>query len=124
MQNYARSKQYPIVAIAFDFLMLDKTSAESIDEAAGRCLRGVFLEGARWDLNLDLSISRPKQLFLHFIMPLSPCKDRTEAGRDLPLPHLQGPVQARRLEYDGPLDDFVMWIEIPSNSEGGKRDGK
>ena len=82
MQNYARSKQYPIDTIAFDFLMLDTFSADSITTKPtdGVYIRGLFLEGARWDPEIrSLNDSRPKQLFSPApIMHLSPCKDRQE----------------------------------------------
>merc|ERR1711934_230826 len=82
MQNYARSKQFPIDTIAFDFIMLDTFSADSITSKPqdGVYIRGLFLEGARWDPEIrSLNDSRPKQLFSPApIMHLSPCKDRTE----------------------------------------------
>ena len=82
MQNYARSKQFPIDTIAFDFIMLDTFSAESITTKPqdGVYIRGLFLEGARWDPEIrSLNDSRPKQLFSPApIMHLSPCKDREE----------------------------------------------
>ena len=51
MQNYARSHQFPIDTIGFDFIMLDTFSADAITEKPedGVYIRGLFLEGARWD---------------------------------------------------------------------------
>jgi dynein heavy chain len=82
MQNYARSHQFPIDTIGFDFIMLDTFSSDAITTKPedGVYIRGLFLEGARWDPEIrSLNDSRPKQLFSPApIMHLSPCKDRQE----------------------------------------------
>jgi len=130
MQNYARSKQFPIDTIAFDFIMLDTFSADSITTKPqdGVFIRGLFLEGARWDPEIrSLNDSRPKQLFSPApIMHLSPCKDREEpTGGIYRCPIYK--VLSRRgvLSTTGHSTNFVMWIEIPSNREDGiNNDGK
>merc|ERR1712010_94783 len=130
MQNYARSKQFPIDTIAFDFIMLDTFSADSITTKPtdGVYIRGLFLEGARWDPEIrSLNDSRPKQLFSPApIMHLSPCKDREEpTGGIYRCPIYK--VLSRRgiLSTTGHSTNFVMWIEIPSNREDGiNNDGK
>ncbi len=130
MQNYARSKQFPIDTIAFDFIMLDTFSADSITTkpSDGVYIRGLFLEGARWDPEIrSLNDSRPKQLFSPApIMHLSPCKDREEpTGGIYRCPIYK--VLSRRgvLSTTGHSTNFVMWIEIPSNREDGiNNDGK
>merc|ERR1719241_50786 len=108
----------------FDFLMLDTFSADSITTKPqdGVYIRGLFLEGARWDPEIrSLNDSRPKQLFSPApIMHLSPCKDRTEpTGGIYRCPIYK--VLSRRgvLSTTGHSTNFVMWIEIPSNREDG-----
>ncbi|KAH8062371.1 dynein light chain binding protein [Aureococcus anophagefferens] len=125
MQNFARSKQLPIDTISFDFIMLDTFSPESIKEkpADGVYIRGLFLEGARWDPDIrSLNDSRPKQLYSPApIMHLSPVKDRVDpTGGIYRCPIYK--VLSRRgvLSTTGHSTNFVMWIEIPSNREDGK----
>ena len=130
MQNYARSHQFPIDTIGFDFIMLDTFSSDAITTKPqdGVYIRGLFLEGARWDPEIrSLNDSRPKQLFSPApIMHLSPCKDRQEpSGGIYRCPIYK--VLSRRgvLSTTGHSTNFVMWIEIPSNREDGiNNDGK
>merc|ERR1711934_1118783 len=120
----------PIDTIAFDFIMLDTFSADSITTKPhdGVYIRGLFLEGARWDPEIrSLNDSRPKQLFSPApIMHLAPCKDREEpTGGIYRCPIYK--VLSRRgvLSTTGHSTNFVMWIEIPSNREDGiNNDGK
>tara|TARA_B100000609_G_scaffold145713_1_gene117327 strand:- start:295 stop:684 length:390 start_codon:yes stop_codon:yes gene_type:complete len=110
--------------------MLDTFSADSITTKPqdGVYIRGLFLEGARWDPEIrSLNDSRPKQLFSPApIMHLSPCKDREEpTGGIYRCPIYK--VLSRRgvLSTTGHSTNFVMWIEIPSNREDGiNNDGK
>ena len=52
LQNYARKHAYPIDTVSFGFEVMDSTNGNSGDAAApedGCYVRGLFLEGARWD---------------------------------------------------------------------------
>jgi len=118
MQNYARKKEFPIDTISFDFIYLD-TSYEEISEAPedGVYVRGLYLEGARWDFDShSLADSLPKQLYTSMpVMHLSPCKDReapTEGIYRCPVYK----VLSRRgvLSTTGHSTNFIMWIEVPS----------
>ena len=66
MQNYARSKALPIDTLQFNFNYLSNTPWEGIAKKpeAGCYIRGLFLEGARFDESKGLmEESIPKQLF-------------------------------------------------------------
>ena len=120
MQNYARSKQFPIDTIGFDFIMLDTFSSDAITTKPqdGVYIRGLFLEGARWDPEIrSLNDSRPKQLFSPApIMHLSPCKDREEpTGGIYRCPIYK--VLSRRgvLSTTGHSTNFIMTIEMDTD---------
>ena len=66
MQNYARAKKLPIDTLQFDFVYQCNQPWEGIaaKPEAGCYIRGLFLEGARFDEDLGmLNDSIPKQLF-------------------------------------------------------------
>jgi dynein heavy chain, axonemal len=81
MQNFARKHKYPIDTIDFDFIMVD-TEWEDISARPtdGVYIRGLFLEGARWDSKAKaLAESRPKQLYTAMpVIHLSPAQHRKE----------------------------------------------
>jgi dynein heavy chain len=130
MQNYARSKQFPIDTIAFDHIMMDTSNSDDITTKPedGVYIRGLFLEGARWDPDLrSLNDSRPKQLFSAApIMHLSPVKDRVEpTGGIYRCPVYKELSRRGTLSTTGHSTNFVMWIEMPSNrADGLNNDGK
>jgi len=119
MQNYARSKALPIDTLQFDYKYLvepwEKIPAKP---AAGCYIRGLFLEGARFDSSKGLmEDSIPKQLY-----------------SAMPVIHLE-PVQFRKppttgvyrcpvykilcrwgvLATTGHSSNFVMFLEIPTD---------
>ncbi|VEL32913.1 unnamed protein product [Protopolystoma xenopodis] len=65
LQNYARKKHISVDTITFDFKVMDESTAELTELPTDGCyIRGLFLEGARWDYTKHrLSESRPKELF-------------------------------------------------------------
>merc|ERR1711998_655732 len=61
LQNFARKYQLGIDTVSFDFVMVD-IAWEQIKEkpADGVFIRGLFLEGARWDPDIkSINDSRP-----------------------------------------------------------------
>ena len=83
----------------------------------GVYIRGLFLEGARWDATIDgLNDSLPKQLYTEVpVIHLQPVKDRQAVTENI----YRCPVYkilSRRgtLSTTGHSTNFIMWIEVPS----------
>merc|ERR1711871_776883 len=119
LQNYARKHQLPIDTIDFDFIY-QKQPIESFTERAvdGGYIHGIFLEGARWDDEIQgLNDSRPKQLYtLLPVLHMSPVQHRKPpTGGIYRLPVYK--ILSRRgvLATTGHSTNFVMWMEVPSN---------
>eukprot|EP01041_Mallomonas_annulata_P000971 gene971-1882_t len=119
LQNYARKHRFPIDTLNFDFLMTE-TPWEEIKEKPedGVLIRGLFLEGARWDAEMcSLTDSLPKQLYTELpVLHLYPIQNRIEKTSHI----YRCPVYkilSRRgvLSTTGHSTNFIMWIEIPSN---------
>merc|ERR1711865_747720 len=118
-QNYARKHGFPIDTIEFDFKVIETPWAEIKEKPEdGVFLRGLFLEGARWDPEIGyLNDSLPKQLYTSMpVLMFVPVKDRvfpTAGVYQLPIYKVLG--RAGILATTGHSTNFVMWIEIPSN---------
>ena len=104
-------------------------------------IRGLFLEGARWDSSISsINDSLPKQLYTELpVIHLSPMRNRTETTSGMQQNHsmktfsihvlfliyavvgvYRCPVYkilSRRgtLSTTGHSTNFIMWIEVPSN---------
>ncbi|KAH8051544.1 1-aminocyclopropane-1-carboxylate synthase [Aureococcus anophagefferens] len=67
LQNYARKYQLPIDTVAFDFAILTpekEVEAKATKAPDGSICHGLFLEGARWDVNGHvIAESRPRELY-------------------------------------------------------------
>ena len=121
LQNFARKYSFGIDTIAFDFLMID-VPFEAIKEkpADGVYIRGLFLEGARWDPDIkSLNDSRPKQLFTSMcVIHMMPIKDRVAPnGGVYRCPVYKVLSRRGTLSTTGHSTNFIMWIEVPSNRE-------
>jgi dynein heavy chain, axonemal len=128
LQNFARKSKLPIDIVSFNFLLLETPShAITAKPEDGVFIRGLFLEGARWDhTEKTVAASLPKQLYTELpVMHLDPQKDRPDPVRDI----YRCPVYkilSRRgvLSTTGHSTNFIMWIELPSfhthilNNEG------
>jgi dynein heavy chain len=98
---------------------------ENVDSGPedGCYIRGLFMEGARWDSETShlLSESRPKELFTEFpVMWLRPeqHRKRPESGiYDCPV--YKTLTRAGTLSTTGHSTNFVMYMEIPSDQEQG-----
>jgi len=117
LQNYARKYQLPIDTITFNFVFVKEEWEELKKPENGVYIRGLFMEGARWDKDLGgINDSLPKQLYTEVpVIHLLPEKDRKDATKDI----YRCPVYkilSRRgtLSTTGHSTNFVMWIEIPS----------
>ncbi|CAM9214827.1 unnamed protein product [Laminaria digitata] len=88
------------------------------DYPDGAYIRGLFLEGARWDSEQgSLNDSRPKQLYTPLpVLHLDPEQHRKNPDKGV----YRCPVYkvlSRRgtLSTTGHSTNFVMWIDLPSN---------
>jgi len=118
-QNYARKHKLPIDTLDFNFNVLETSYEELKAKPEDGCyIRGLFLEGARWNRETKvLDDSIPKQLFTELPpMHLLPIPDRKVPDKDV----YRCPVYkvlSRRgtLSTTGHSTNFVLWIELPSD---------
>jgi len=121
LQNYARKHHFPIDTVSFNFRVVDADWEDITFKPEDGCyIRGLFLEGARWDpLIQSLNDSVPKQLYTSFpILHLDPeqyRKDPTSGIYRCPVYK----VLSRKgtLSTTGHSTNFIMWIEIPSKRD-------
>ncbi|NXS95783.1 DYH3 protein, partial [Jacana jacana] len=118
LQNYARKYTIPIDHIGFEFeVMKQEHTLEKMPED-GAYVRGLFLEGARWDReSLVIGESLPK--ILYDSLPIIWLKPG-ESSRFLHMNIYSCPVyktSARRgiLSTTGHSTNYVLSIELPSD---------
>jgi dynein heavy chain len=119
LQNYARKNKLPIDTLEFSFTVLDRPYEELTEKPEDGCyIRGLFLEGARWNSEkrvLDDSV--PKQLYtellpMHF-MPIQHRKKPTSGVYRCPVYKVLSRMGTR--STTGHSTNFVLWIELPSD---------
>ncbi|CAB3241783.1 unnamed protein product [Arctia plantaginis] len=115
LQNYARKHVIAIDTVAYAFEEL--TNAPSKKPEDGCCVRGLFLEGARFNLSdMSLEESRPKELYME--MPIIYMKP--EQGHKLKeglyeCPTYKTLLRAGTLSTTGHSTNYVMTIELPTH---------
>jgi dynein heavy chain len=137
LQNFARKMRIPIDKAEFDFRVLttaEQESAKTRGPEDGSYIRGLFMEGARWDPeNHEVSESLPRELFIQ--MPLIHLDPKPKAE----VPIVEGvpeqytgsrngtahvymcPVYKTSLRQGvlmttGHSTNFVMFIRLPMNA--------
>ena len=138
LQNYARKYKLPIDQVAFDYAILrpdEEAKALAEKTPDGSVCRGLFLEGARWDIeNHVIAESRARELYttvpmFHMIPKLK--GDITEViGRpelytgtlsgtahDYQVPVYKESARAGVLSTTGHSTNFVMFIRAPMAAE-------
>jgi dynein heavy chain, axonemal len=118
-QNFAREKNLPIDEIEMDFRIFSENNQDMNKDVApdnGAYVYGLFLEGARWDTELDLlNESKPKQLFTQ--MPYIYLKPNK--GSEIVFEHTYTCPLYKTLDRRGTLSttghstNFVLMIQIP-----------
>ncbi|KAH8046933.1 1-aminocyclopropane-1-carboxylate synthase [Aureococcus anophagefferens] len=97
LQNYARKYQLPIDTVAFDFAILTpekEVEAKATKAPDGSICHGLFLEGARWDVNGHvIAESRPRALYT--VVPMFHMMPRVKG--DIP------PIKGRPELYTGSI---------------------
>ncbi|KAG2485619.1 hypothetical protein HYH03_015682 [Edaphochlamys debaryana] len=134
LQNFARKYTYPIDTVSFGFKVMDGLDEAHVPKGGpedGCFIRGLFMEGARWDSSTHVvSESRPKELFTempviwlrpeqHRKKPLpDPCADNGGVGvYDCPV--YKTLTRAGTLSTTGHSTNFVMYLELPSDRPQG-----
>ena len=122
MQNYARKHKVPIDQLGFDFEVVD-TPWEEITAAPddGVYVRGLFLEGARWDYEKKvLTDSRPKELYT--AMPVIWIKPTKLVDIVVKPGHYKCPLykilsRQGTLSTTGHSTNFIMPMTIPGPAD-------
>jgi len=120
MQNYARAKGLPIDTLEFDFKYLGNTPFDKIPAKpeAGCYIRGLFLEGARFDEDkLLLADSIPKQLYSQLpVIHLEPVQFRKATEKGIyRCPVYKILSRWGVLATTGHSSNFVMFLEVPTD---------
>ncbi|KAL8563605.1 Dynein heavy chain 1, axonemal [Nucella lapillus] len=120
LQNFARKMKIPIDTISFEFQVLDNNWADIQKAPPDGCyIRGLFVEGARWDIKRHvLTESRPKELFTDmqplWLIPISNRKVPTSGIYECPL--YKTLTRAGTLSTTGHSTNFVFTVEVPSQN--------
>ncbi|KAI9175897.1 hypothetical protein H9P43_006261 [Blastocladiella emersonii ATCC 22665] len=118
MQNFARKYAIPIDKLAFGFHVVNTPWDEITDRPEDGCyIRGLLLEGARWDRNEQvLAESRPKELYTEMaVIWLLPVQNRTKPTTGIyDCPVYKTLTRAGTLSTTGHSTNFVLPIELPS----------
>ncbi|XP_066239555.1 dynein axonemal heavy chain 3 [Saccopteryx leptura] len=117
-QNYARKHTIPIDHIGFEFEVTRQETAMESHPEDGAYIKGLFLEGARWDRDrMQLGESRPKVLYDPLpIVWLKPGESAVFLHRNV----YECPVyktSARRgvLSTTGHSTNYVLSLELPTD---------
>jgi dynein heavy chain len=138
LQNYARKYKTPIDRCEFDFAVLrpdeeEKAKVQKADD--GAFIRGLFMEGARWDVDSHaIAESHPRELFVQmpFIHLLPKMKVDVPVVEGIPeqytgslngtahvymCPVYKTSFRQGTLSTTGHSTNFVMFIRIPMAAE-------
>eukprot|EP00741_Cyanophora_paradoxa_P002452 tig00000076_g2377.t1 len=119
LQNFARKYGLPIDTISYSFNVVDTAMEETLDKPEDGCyVRGLFLEGARWDYDSHvLTEAKPKELYSEMpIMHWLPSPNRvkpTEGIYDCPCYKIL--TRQGTLSTTGHSTNFVLTVEVPSD---------
>lgn len=119
IQNYARKNTFAIDTVSFGFEVMDQHDAASTSGPEDGCyIKGLFLEGARWDSEQHvLAESRPKELFTPMpVIWLKPVQHRKPSDKQVyQCPVYKTLTRAGTLSTTGHSTNFVMFIELQSD---------
>ncbi|TGZ66131.1 hypothetical protein CRM22_005485 [Opisthorchis felineus] len=119
LQNYARKKMISVDTISFDFQVMKQAMTELTElPTDGSYIRGLFLEGARWDVQSHkLGESRPKELYVNmpviWLIPVAHRKPPTKGSYECPV--YKTLTRAGTLSTTGHSTNFVFAIDLPTD---------
>ncbi|KAJ8728553.1 hypothetical protein PYW07_006249 [Mythimna separata] len=115
LQNYARKHVIAIDTIAYAFEALTQPPNKKPED--GCCVRGLFLEGARWNMgDLSLEESRPKELHVEMaILYMKPEQNHKLQNNLYECPTYKTLLRAGTLSTTGHSTNYVMTIELPTH---------
>ncbi|XP_072535232.1 dynein axonemal heavy chain 3 [Salminus brasiliensis] len=117
-QNFARKYTIPIDYIGFEFEVLKQESCMDARPEDGACVRGLFLEGARWDRErMVIAESLPKILFDPLpIIWLKPGQTTSFLHQNVyECPVYKTSARRGTLSTTGHSTNYVLPIELPSD---------
>ena len=124
LQNFARKHVKPIDTVSFSFEILDTPHDEITSKPEdGIYIRGLFLEGARWDKeSKSLVESRAKELFTAMpVVWLRPIVNREVPKTGVyKCPVYKILTRRGQLSTTGHSTNFVQFIEIPTSEDASK----
>lgn len=119
LQNFARRHSISIDLLAFDFKVVDTKWEDIASKPQDGCyIRGLYLEGARWDApRRILTESRPKELFTEMpVIWLLPKQQRKKPDTGIyDCPVYKTLTRAGTLSTTGHSTNYVLTIELPSD---------
>ncbi|KAI9209204.1 dynein heavy chain and region D6 of dynein motor-domain-containing protein, partial [Polychytrium aggregatum] len=119
LQNFARKYVVSIDMLQFDFKVIDTRWEDIQNKPNDGCyIRGLFLEGARWDPGRrSLAESRPKELYTEmsviWLLPKANRKKPESGIYDCPV--YKTLTRAGTLSTTGHSTNYVLTIEVPSD---------
>uniref|UniRef100_H0V0D2 Dynein axonemal heavy chain 1 n=1 Tax=Cavia porcellus TaxID=10141 RepID=H0V0D2_CAVPO len=117
LQNFARKFIISIDIISFDFKVWSPSELKERPQV-GCYIHGLFLEGARWDMeDFQLAESRPKELYTDMaVIWLMPVPHRKAQNQDTYLcPIYKTLTRAGTLSTTGHSTNYVIAVEIPTD---------
>ena len=117
-QNYARKYKISIDQLGFEFEFTKFEERQLRKPADGAYVKGIFLEGARWDAEkMCIGESHPKILFDSLpIILLKPGQQSSFSHKSsYTCPVYKTSARRGTLSTTGHSTNFVQFIEIPSN---------
>ncbi|KAK3571583.1 hypothetical protein QTP86_014552, partial [Hemibagrus guttatus] len=117
-QNFARKYTIPIDYIGFEFEVMKQEDEMEVKPEDGAYVRGLFLEGARWDgEQMVIGESQPKILFDSLpIIWLKPGESSTFLHDGVYVcPVYKTSVRRGTLSTTGHSTNYVLSIELPSD---------
>ncbi|KAF4087718.1 hypothetical protein AMELA_G00073610 [Ameiurus melas] len=117
-QNFARKYTIPIDYIGFEFEVMKQENEMEVKPEDGAYVRGLFLEGARWDQErMVIGESLPKILFDSLpIIWLKPGESRGFLHQSMYVcPVYKTSARRGTLSTTGHSTNYVLSIELPSD---------